>query len=246
VRFSFSAYWLACATGLLFTSIAILPVCGAPLTGSGPHLSIPSPNPAWPPGDPPSRVATTAGFTGTWSSPVQPNWLGTYNATGPIPSSMAAGAVSYDFSTLPLGHLPAGTFFVFGDVDQGSTLSERFDLQAFDSSGNILSTPWLDETHAVTGSGASSSTIQPSDMPEWSWDAPGTSATYVIDGSSISGGNPNVAFALVSNQPIHALELNKATTHNGFVLQAPTAIPEPSTLVLGSLTLLGLWARRRR
>lgn len=234
------------STSLLFVLAIAMPTCAAPLTGAGLHLPIPSPNPAWPPGDPPSRVATTAGFTGTWSSPVQPNWVGTYNAVGPIPSSMAAGVVHYDFSTLPLGHLPAGTFFVFGDVDRGSNLSERFDLRAFDSSGNILSTPWLDETHAVTGAGGSSSTIQSSDMPEWSWDAPATSATYVIDGSSTSGGNPNVAFALVSNHPIHTLELNKATTHNGFVLQAPTAIPEPSTLALTSLALLAVWARRRR
>jgi hypothetical protein len=192
-------------------------------------------------------VATTAGFTGTWSSPVQPNWVGTYNASGTIPSSTGRGFTSYDFTSLPLGYLPAGTFLVFGDVDNGSGSSERFDLTAYDSSGNLITTPWLDETYAVRGPGSGTSgTVLPNNMPAWSWDAPATPNTYVVDGSTTTGGVLSVAFALVNNQPLFAMDLDKAMDFNGFVLQAPTAVPEPSTLALSSLALLALWARRRR
>ena len=237
---------LTCSTSLFVVLFVAMPVCAAPLTGAGTHLSIPSPNPAWPPGEPAARIAVGGGFTGTWTAPVQPNWVGTYNATGPIPSSMSSGATGYDFSSLPLGYLPVGTFLVFGDVDDGSSSLERFDLTAFDSSGNLITTPWLDETYAVRGPGTGTGgTVLPNNMPGWSWDASATPSTYVVDGATTTGGNPNVAFALASNQPIYAMELDKATTHNGFVLQAPT-VPEPSSVALIIMGVVAFIAKRRK
>jgi hypothetical protein len=159
---------------------------------------------------------------------------------------MSSGATGYDFSSLPLGYLPAGTFFVFGDVDSGSTLEEQYDLRAFDSSNNLISNPWLDDTYAVRGPGTGTAgAVTTNDMPGWSWNAPATPDTYVINGSTITGGNPNVAFALASNQPIYAMELDKVTTHNGFVLQAPT-VPEPSSVALLIMGVGAIIAKRRK
>jgi len=233
--------------GLFLLWFAPIPAFAAPLSGTGPHLPIPSINPAWPVGTHPTRVNLGGNFTGTWTTPVQPAWVGTFTANGPIPGSTAAGLVQYDFTSLPLGYLPAGTFFVFGDIDQGSTLPETAKLTAFDASGNSLATPWLDETHAVRGPGTGTAgTVQPGDMPGWSWNDSSSPNTYVVDGSTIITGNPSVAFALTSNQPIYTMELNKLTTHYGFGLAAPD-VPEPTTLTLacfGSLALVSL--RRRR
>jgi len=236
---------LICTTAFLAILCTTMPVSAVPLTGAGPNLPIPAVNPSWPPGQSVSRVNLGGAFTGTWMAPVQSDWVGTFNATGPIPSSMGAGSVKYDFSSLPLGYLPSGTFFIFGDIDRGSLLAERCDLKGFDSSGNLIATPWLDETYAVRGPGTGvAGAVQSNDMPSWSWDDPALPLTYVINGSSVTGGNPNVAFALVSNQPVHAMELDKLTTHYGFVLAAPV-IPEPSTLVIASLGTLLLISRQR-
>jgi hypothetical protein len=76
-------------------------------------------------------------------------------------------------------------------------------------------------------------------MPGWSWNDVASPSTYVIDGSTVTAGNPNVAFALVSNQPISSMELDKLTTYYGFVLAAPI-VPEPSTALLMCLGLMAL------
>ena len=225
--------------------LAFTPAVAAPLTGSGAHLPIPTNNPSWPPGVSVARVDLGGSFTGTWSSPVIPDWVGTFHATGPIPASSVSGTTKYDFSSLPLGYLPAGTFFIFGDVDSGPTLAERTDLKGFDSNGNIVSAPWLDSTYAVNGSGTGmGGTLVGNDLPGWSWNDPTNPSTYVIDGSTVNSGNPNVAFALISNQPLYGMELNKHTTHNGFILQAPV-IPEPSAVALIALGSLGIVALRK-
>ena len=234
-------------TSLFLLWFAAIPAFAAPLTGSGLHLPIPSTNPAWPVGTPPAQVDLGGTFTGTWTAPVQSDWVGTFTANGPIPGSTAMGLVKYDFTSLPLGYLPAGTFFLFGDIDQGSTLPEKAKLIAFDASGNSLATPWLDETFAVRGpGGGTAGTVAPGDMPGWSWNDSASPDTYVVNGSTINTGNPNVAFALVSNQAVYTMELDKLTTHYGFGLAAPV-VPEPTTLMLacfGSLVLVSL--RRRR
>ncbi len=237
---------LCFATSLFGLLFAAMPVGATPLTGSGLHLPIPTINPAWQPGVSASIVNTGTAFTGTWTAPVQADWVGTFNATGTAPSSTTSGIADYDFSSLPLGYLPSGTFFIFGDVDQGSGLAERAHLTAYDGSGNLLTTPWLDETYAVRGPGTGTAgSIITGDMPGWSWNDTTSPDTYVFDGSTITSGNPNVAFALVSNQPIYGMELDKLTTHFGFSLAAPS-VPEPSSVVIACLGLLAVIPLRRR
>ena len=234
------------ATSLFVILFAAMPVSATPLTGSGIHLPLPTINPAWQPGVSAARVDVGGAFTGAWATPVQPDWIGTFNATGTIPSSANSGTTNYDFTSLPLGYLPSGTFFIFGDVDQGSTLAERAHLTAYDGSGNLLTTPWLDETYAVRGPGTGlANSIATGDMPGWSWNDATSPNTYAFDGSTVITGNPNVAFALVNNQPIYGMELDKLTTHFGFVLAAPS-VPEPSTLVIACLGLLFVIPQRRR
>ena len=231
---------LSLLTSFFVLLFAAMPADAMPLTGSGTHLPIPAINPAWQPGVSAARVDTGGAFTGTWATPVQPDWVGTFNATGPIPSSMNSGIANYDFTSLPLGYLPSGTYFIFGDLDQGSALAERAHLTAYDGSGNLLATPWLDETYAVRGPGTGpAGSISTGDMPGWSWNAATSPNTYAFDGSTVTNGNPNVAFALVSNQPIYGMELDKLTTHFGFVLAAPI-VPEPSTALLMCLGLMAL------
>ena len=237
---------LILSTSFFIFLFAAMPVDAMPLTGSGTHLPIPTINPAWQPGVSVTRVDVGSAFTGTWVTPVQPDWVGTFNATGPIPSSLNSGIANYDFTSLPLGYLPSGTFFIFGDVDQGSTLAEMAHLTAYDGSGNLLTTPWLDETYAVRGPGTGpAGSITTGDMPGWSWNDATSPDTYVFDGSTITSGNPNVAFALVSNQPIYGMEFDKLTTHFGFNLAAPS-VPEPSSAVIACLGLLAVIPLRRR
>lgn len=215
------------------------------LTGSGPNLPIPVPNPAWPPGVSPTRVQTGPTFTGTWNATAHPDWVGTYNAVGLIPSAFATGVVRYDFTTLPLGYLPAGTFFIFGDVDGGSGNPERFDLTAFDSSNSVITNEWLGATtgpnsvHSVRGPGTGvAGAVLPGNMPGWSWQGTNPNG-YHITGASVTG-NPNVAVALVTNQPIYTMSLNKPTTHYGFGMQAPLAVPEPASVALLAMASVGV------
>lgn len=239
---------------LLVVGLVTGTVSAAILTGSGPNLPIPTPNPAWPPGVSPTQIDFGGTFTGTWAAPADPDWVGTYNATGPIPGAFAVGTTRYDFTTLPLGYLPAGTFFLFGDVDGGSTNAERFDLQALDGSGNAITSEWLgaatgpNSTHAVRGPGTGTGgTVLPGNTPGWDWDLTNADS-YHVTGATVTGGNPNVAVALVTNQPIHQLLLNKPTTHYSFSLQAPSAVPEPASLLLALAGGCPAWLfyRRRR
>ncbi len=213
------------------------------LTGSGAHLPIPSSNPGQPAYQ--SRAISAlvhpVSFTGSWTAPAQTPWIGSFTATGSVPGvSINSGATFYDFTTLTSGTLPANTFFVFGDVDRGSTLSENISLMAFDTFGNAITTAWLNEPVGVWGSGnGTSGEPITTDMPGWSL----TGGAYKIDGATVTGSNPSVAFALTSNTAIAYLEVSKAATHFGFSLAAP--VPAPASGVVG-LALLPLIARRRR
>ena len=243
IQFPKLATALSCLFILLFASVSLE---AAVLSGSGPNLPIPTVNPPWPPGIARSVVAVTGGFTGTWTTPVQPDWIGTFHATGPIPISTFSGTTNYDFTTLPNGNLPAGTFFHFNDFDKGgSPTDETLDLTAFDGSGNPL-TLWLDDTFSVTGTGSGSGgAIRQVDMPGWDWDITNPD-TYRVTGASVTGGgNPNIAFALVSNQPIVSMTVVKGNSFNSVRVRAPE-VPEPSTLTLVALALLGLLAHGNR
>ncbi len=222
----------------------------AVLTGSGPNLPMPVPNGSWPPGVSPLQVSAGLSFTGTWNATAHPNWVGTFNATGLVPSAFATGVTQYDFTSLPLGYLPAGTFFIFGDVDGGSGNPERFDLTAANLSGQI-NTEWLgavagpNSVHAVRGPGTGGAgAVLASDIPGWSWQGTNPNG-YHITGATVGPGNPNVAVALVTNQPIYRLRLNKPTTHYGFGLQAPL-VPEPTSCFLMVCGLAALAVGRRR
>jgi hypothetical protein len=228
---------LCCALGLSGAAF------GQALTGSGANLPIPSPNPAATNGAGVSLTTVGGGFTGSWSAPVLPDWVGTFSATGPIPSGNGtpAGITNYDFTSLPSSVLPAGTFFFFGDVDGGSTQNETFVLRAFDSGGSLITTPWLDTPFRVSGSGTGpGASIVPGNTPGWNWDA-GT-GTYTIDGSTVTGGNPSLGVWLESNASMATLELERTSNFANFTLWAP--VPSPGTAV--AFGAIGLAALRRR
>jgi hypothetical protein len=229
-----------------FATIALTLIAGtasAQLIGAGPNLPIPAPN-----NPPPLQQVRTAtpsgpGWTGSWTAPAAANWVGSFTAIGPIPAGMTTtGTTRYDFTTLPTGELPSGTFFRFGDVDGGSTTTEIFTLRAFDTGGNVITTPWLSLPISVTGTGTGGAgAILPGNTPGWSW-AAGT-GTYTIDGSTVTGGNPSVSVFMTSLVGMSTMQLTRGSTFCSFSLAAPL-VPAPSSAAL--LGLGGLAACRRR
>lgn len=232
--------------GCVILAITITAAASAtPLTGSGPNLGIPVPNP----GEPPRQGAalwdiTPTGFNGTWTAPALAPWIGTFTAIGPVPSSNSypAGLTRYDFTTLAASLLPTGTFFFFGDVDGGSTTFETFILSASDAAGALITTPWLEEPLGVSGTGTGGGgLILPGNMPGWEWDA--TFSRYIIDGTTVTGGNPTLGVWLESNTDLAFLSVERTSNFANFGLSAP--IPEPGTLSLVALGALVLVRRAR-
>lgn len=219
-------------------------VSAAPLIGSGANLPIPSPNP----GEPPRQGAalsgiTGTGFNGTWTPPALAPWVGTFAAFGPVPAGTAssAGNTRYDFSALPTGLLPVGSYFSFGDVDGGSTVTEQFILTANDASGALITTPWLEIPLGVSGVGTGGGgAILPGNMPGWNWNP--SLGQYLIDGTTVTGGNPSIAVWIENNTPMRFLNVQRVSTFANFGLSAP--VPEPSTAVM--LAIFGVTALRRR
>ncbi|RMD65840.1 MAG: hypothetical protein D6824_01935 [Planctomycetota bacterium] len=210
------------------------------------HLPIPSPNLGAPPAQ--SRTATpitSNTWEGSWTAPAQPDWIGSFQATGPIPTSTTrpAGTTTYDFSTLPLNVLPAGTFFRFGDLDFGSATNEIFTLAAFDSLGDAITTPWLSDVVGVagTGSGPGQSVLQ-QDMPGWSFDQ--TTGQYTFDGTTVSV-NVNTSIFLESLVDITSLHVVRQSKFANFNLSAPL-VPGPGSLVSLAAGLAVLNGRRRQ
>jgi len=230
------------SVGLAVVGGLIAGSASAALTGSGSHLPIPSPNVV--PANQPRSVATTSnGFTGTWTAPALPAWVGTFNALGPIPAgtSNPTGFTEYDFTSLPNSELPAGTFFRFGDVDTGSATVETFTLKAFGGGGGLIATPWLDGPIAVSGTGTGSGgSVQAADVPGWSWTA--STGEYFIDGSTV-GGNPNAAVWLTSNTDMSFLSVERTSGFSSFSLAAP--VPAPSVFSLLALGVPAMTRRRR-
>ena len=219
----------------------------AALTGSGAHLLIPTTNL----GAPANQSRATAGpgagpWTGTWSSPAAAAWIGSFSVTGPIPAGVSnpTGISFYDFTSLPNGFLPTGTFFRFGDVDGGSSTNETYTLQAFDTTGAIIS-PWLDEAIGVAGAGTGTAgAILANDMPGWVFNP--TTGTYFVDGTTITGGNPSISIYLPSNTAISFLEVTRTSAFANFSLHAPLAVPAPGGAAMLVMCGFVSVARRRR
>ena len=220
---SLSAFALAA----FLTLSSTVPALAIPLTGSG---TLPFPGAT---GDPTRQNYAPAGpasgpFTGTWSVPANPAWIGTFPATGVMPHTPPAGppligTAMYDFSAAggyAPGALPVGTYFQFGDLDFGSASPENFQLRAFVGT-SLVTTPWLDEPFAATA------TAVASDMPNYSF----IGGAYRFDGSAVPG-NPTISVFLKNNVAITGLEVMRSATTTAFILGAPLLIPEPSCLTL--------------
>jgi len=233
----------------LVSATAVLVCAGgvfaSPLVGSGSNLPLPSPNP----GDVPREPAVftdngMGGFTGQWSTPAMNDWIGTFTGTGPIPGgglANPAGVANIDFTGLPTGALPASTIFVFADVDGGSAQNEGFALTAFDSANNPITTPWLNEPFGVIGTGTGmGGAILPNNMPGWDWDA--MTGTYIITGTTVTGGNPNISVLMESNTAIAYMTIDRFSQFASMDLSAP--VPGPGAAAL--MALGGLAATRRR
>lgn len=183
--------------------------------------------------------------TGTWSSPAASAWLGSFSFSGPLPTSGGSiGTTTYDFSTLPDGYLPTGSYFDFSDLDHGSGTNESYTLYAYDTSGNPLALPWLNTVaQSGTGSGTGGS-IQTTDMPSYQWT---TNSTYYFTGAAVPG-NPAIEVNLSNNQNIGSLVVTRDSNFNSLSIGAPVVpVPEPSCVALfaGSFGVLFLLLRRR-
>ena len=178
------------------------------------------------------------GFSGAWGPAAAAPWvaISPFSGTGPYPDSATTASTStWNFSG---AGLPAGTLFLFSDVDDGSGVSEIFTLKAV-GTGSTNLTNWLNAP--VTIPGFSPTVTQ---LPKWSED--GTTGLYAIDGNLVPG-NPTELFALVSNIAITQLTIAKSDHNFGFGLGAPVAVvSEPGTMALFGLALAGIALGQRR
>jgi hypothetical protein len=246
MKISVSNFTVALLLAVLFSN----PSLGAPLTGSG---LLPFPGAT---GDPPRDTYQPAGpgsgpFTGTWpglgpNAPASAAWWGTFSATGAMPHTppsgpSVTGTAIYDFTLGTGGYapgaLPIGTYFHFGDVDNGSASSETFRLTAFDPSLNLITTPWLDTPFAATAGSV------PSDLPNYNY----AGGVYDFDGNFVPG-NPAVSVFLKNNVALGKLIVTRSATTEAFILAAPPAgiVPEPSSMLLVLGGVFAFLAKPRR
>jgi len=148
------------------------------------------------------------------------------------------GTANYNFTPgggYTPGVLQVGTYFVFGDLDNGAGQNESFRIRAFDTSSNLILTPWLDTPFAAT-LGATAPT-----MPAYNF----TPGVYDFNGNSVPG-NPSVAVFLKNNTAIGKMEVTRTSTFASFILAAPPLVPEPSSLMLMLCGIAAYAGRGRR
>ena len=170
-------------------------------------------------GIPPTLTGATApNFSGTWlSTAAAPSWQGPFTTSGAAyPSSSATGTTTWNFTGLPHHVLPPGTYINFGDLDNGSADPEEFTLTAFDRTGTIITTPWLNAPFFVSAAncvGTATDCVQAS-MPEYVWGGTTTythttlcgtytvqPSTYEFDGCNVIP-NPTFTVWLTTNVEI--------------------------------------------
>ena len=203
------------------------------LTGSSTHLDTYT--------FPDSSVAANYNLisgTGTWTTTnALPDWStsGSFAISGPLQGSGGTtNSISYDFTNMPGGTLPVGSYVYLADLDNG----EVFTMTAYNSLGQIISKGWLSENlggHGV-GAGPGGSPLS-TDMPGYDWNNTAAS-TYTFDGGTVVG-NPSISLALETNQAIGRLDFSRTNNSNAFTIAAP--VPEPSVvglLAVGSLAFL--------
>ncbi|MGJ8697829.1 MAG: PEP-CTERM sorting domain-containing protein [Verrucomicrobiaceae bacterium] len=214
----------------------------AVLLGSGDHLPDPGNHLATSPGVIFTIASSPGTFTGTWTTPAASPWIGTATATGIAPNNGSNGLASIDFTSLAAGYLPAGTMLLFSDVDTGA--SESITIEAFDAGGSNIGA-WLDEPTATWGSGTGGGgSIAPDDMPSWIYDT--IDLTYEIHGGGIGTSSPTIGVVMLTNQNIYTMDIDKNHSFNGLYFRAPESVPEPSSILLGSLAAGLLILRRQR
>jgi hypothetical protein len=218
---------LCCATAIPATAAAL-----------GSLTTVPVPFPAATGSLPPGIAATLAigaNFTGTWTTPVAAEWLGTFNGTGPYPlSANGAGVSDWNFTTLDDHILPIDTYFRLGDLDQST--AEKYIFTAFDAAHVQITTDWLDAP--IFASSLTAADLIPGSMPEYSV----LNGVYTFDGGGVAG-NPTLTVTLLNNVAISFLSVQKFSNNNSFGLAAPT--PEPGTMFLLGLGLAALGLRRK-
>ncbi len=240
----------------VLVTVCLSPAVFAGLLDSGTLTPIPLLTPAIQ-SDPPSGYEARSvvqnqspiQFTGTFSTNVQQPWVGQYTAEGLILNGLNSGLVEYDFTNLTAGYLPANSLFIFGDVDRGSTLDEKFELYDAVSTpvnnavSGRLESPWFD-SYAMRGPGTGSGgTILAGNMPSYSW----LNNIYTITGENVVS-NPNVAVSLRTLYPLFSLTVDKNTTHNGMYIAAPlraNPVPEPSSCMMMLVGVVGFFLLQR-
>ncbi len=154
--------------------------------------------------------------------------------------------VTFNFSGLALGYLPAGSCIAFLDVDINENVSE---LKAKDSSGNLIGTAWLGSPSPVFDYNAPTDSFNPGDEASISL----TGGTYNINGKP-GPTNPTSLFqGFTITQDIRSFtfiydhtQTPPANGAGGYAIAISQQIPEPGTTTLAIVGAIGCLIASRR
>ena len=245
---------------LMLVALSTPAAAQVPLTGSGPNLIVPAPNPdpfytnnMWTsiripdvanPGTNPSGSTLSLVFDPPAGTVLRAPWQGNFQHTvGTGLGNTVTGLNTFNFGGLAgdlsdPGNLAVDSLFTIGDLDSGSG-TETLTLIARDSNLSVITDPWLSEPIAVSGPGIAN----PGSFPGWTWNG----SSYFFDSSTTFGGNPSLAIRFATLVAIHELDIQKDNTAYGVSFGAQVEpIPEPSTALLVSLGLGVLTHRKAR